>query len=279
MIRLRTIALASTLFALGCMAGEDPAEAPNADDSADGDSVGVEAAGSIGVRVPAHPLALALLRAYAQAGGGVGGLCGVAAPSANRFGRISPTTAAHVRTELGAAVPLIVDGGHCPVGIESTILDLSGRAGQPPRILRPGHITPEHIAAVIGVQPELVFRRPAADTPRVSGSSAAHYAPLTPLRLVPTALLADVLGQMHLAGRRYAVLYHAQTPLDGGACAEHRLPNDPEGYALGLYAALRDLDHVAADEIVVEAVADGPAWMAIADRLQRAACGAGRAGV
>ena len=110
---------------------------------------------TVGVRVPAHPLALELLRAYAQAGGGRDGMCGIAAPSANRFGRISPTEAAHVHEELGDAVSLIIDGWPCPVGIESTIIDLSLGDDQPPRLLRPGHITPQQIASVIGVMPEL----------------------------------------------------------------------------------------------------------------------------
>ena len=106
---------------------------------------------TVGVRVPSHPVALDLLRAYAQAGGGQGGLCGIAAPSANRFGRISPTDAAHVHEELGSSVALVLDGGPCAVGIESTIIDLSRDDGFPPRLLRPGHITPEQIATVIGV--------------------------------------------------------------------------------------------------------------------------------
>jgi tRNA threonylcarbamoyl adenosine modification protein (Sua5/YciO/YrdC/YwlC family) len=97
---------------------------------------------SVGLRVPAHPLALDLLRAYARAGGGLAGMGGIAAPSANRFGRISPTAAEHVREELGDAVPLILDGGRCPVGIESTILDLTPGESLPPRLLRPGRITP-----------------------------------------------------------------------------------------------------------------------------------------
>jgi L-threonylcarbamoyladenylate synthase len=108
---------------------------------------------SIGVRVPAHPVALALLRAYAEAGGGRGGMCGLAAPSANRFGRISPTEARHVRDELGDSVPLVLDGGRCLVGIESTIVDLTCADTQPPRLLRPGRVTPEQIAAVIGMLP------------------------------------------------------------------------------------------------------------------------------
>lgn len=232
---------------------------------------------SVGLRVPAHPVALALLRTYAEAGGGAAGLCGVAAPSANRFGRISPTEAAHVRDELGDAVPLILDGGRCQVGIESTILDLTPGDGRPPRLLRPGRVTPEQIGAVIGILPEIGLRRPEDGTPQVSGSLAAHYAPTTPLRLVTTARLAAIIDSLQQAGRRCAVLCHGGLPSTAGAVhAWRRLPADPGGYGRALYAALRELDQTAADLIVVEETPPTPAWAAVADRLRRAACGAGQ---
>ncbi|MEF8698257.1 MAG: L-threonylcarbamoyladenylate synthase [Candidatus Accumulibacter sp. UW20] len=226
---------------------------------------------SVGLRVPAHPLALRLLIAFAEAGGGMNGLCGVAAPSANRFGRISPTEAAHVRDELGDAVGLILDGGPCPVGIESTILDLTLGAGEPPRLLRPGRITPEQIATVIGVLPQIVGRRPGDHTPRVSGSLSAHYAPTTPLRLVAKEHLAEAIDRLH---GRCAVLCHSRLP-GAGVQAMRRLPDDPRGYASQLYAALRELDQAGAAGIVVEEIPASPAWAAVADRLQRAACGSG----
>lgn len=230
---------------------------------------------TVGVRVPGHPLALALLRAYAAAGGGLGGMCGLAAPSANRFGRISPTDAAHVREELGDKVRLILDGGRCQVGIESTIVDLSRDGALPPRLLRPGRITPEQIAAVIGVWPEAPQPPSAETAPRVSGSLEAHYAPATPMRLVPSARLAEVIGILRATERRCAVLCHSEL---ADATAPHALvslPVDPQRYARALYAALRELDQTAADLIVVEEIPATPEWAAVADRLRRAACGAG----
>lgn len=225
---------------------------------------------TVGLRVPGHPLALSLLRAFAAAGGGHGGQAGIAAPSANRFGRISPTTAAHVREELGDRVALVLDGGPCAVGIESTIIDLS--AGEP-RLLRPGHITPERIAAAIGQTP----LAPAGGAPRASGTLEAHYAPATPMRLVAAERLLELLNAYRHSGRRCGVLGHSQPPQAGMPHAFRLLPAEPAGYAHDLYGALRDLDHAGVDLIVVEAIPDGPAWAAVADRLRRAVCGSGGA--
>ncbi len=230
---------------------------------------------TVGLRVPAHPVALELLRAYAQAGGGRNGLCGLAGPSANRFGRISPTDAAHVHEELGAAVALVLDGGPCTVGIESTIIDLSRDDDLPPRLLRPGHITPTQIAEVIGVFPVLPGSgQVSADAaPRVPGSLAAHYAPATPLRVVGGAQLAQVLTALQGLGKRCGVLAHGATTGSLAASSLRRLPNDPKGYARGLYAALRELDQAGNDVIVVEALPQDAKWAAVADRLRRAAFG------
>ena len=218
---------------------------------------------TVGLRVPGHPLALELLRAFAAAGGSGG----VAAPSANRFGRISPTTAAHVREELGDKVALVLDGGPCDVGIESTILDLSGDT---PRLLRPGAISPEDIAAVIGLTPAGA----SANAPRASGTLAAHYAPTTPMKMVSRERLWDVLNAYRHSGRHCGVLAHSQLPQEGPH-VWHPLPLDPAGYAHGLYGALRDLDHAGVALIAVEAIPAGPAWAAVADRLKRAVCGSG----
>jgi len=230
---------------------------------------------TVGVRVPAHPLALALLRAYVQAGGGHNGLCGIAAPSANRFGRISPTDAGHVRDELGDAVSLVLDGGPCDVGIESTIIDLS-RDGMPPRLLRPGHITPEQIEEVIGEMPELPDSMKPAGVPRVSGSLDAHYAPLTPMRLVATTGIVQAIEMEQRAGKRCGVLLYTEQMLPHvhSSC---QLLGTPDGYARGLYAALRELDQAGNEVILVEAIPATPAWNAVADRLRRAACGSGGA--
>ena len=229
---------------------------------------------TVGVRVPSHPIALELLRAYAQAGGGQGGMCGIAAPSANRFGRISPTDAAHVHEELGDAVALVLDGGPCHVGIESTIIDLSRDDGFPPRLLRPGHITPEQIASVLGVMPEMPN---SGGAPRVSGSMDAHYAPLTPMRVVATEQLAQELSDLNAQGAKIGVLAYSADWTNVGADALRQLSAEPEGYARGLYAALRELDQAGNELILVEEIPQAPQWAAVADRLRRAACGAGKA--
>jgi L-threonylcarbamoyladenylate synthase len=222
---------------------------------------------TVGLRVPGHPVALELLRRFAAA---VGEHAGIAAPSANRFGRVSPTTAEHVREELGGQVPLILDGGPCAVGIESTIVDCS--RGEPV-VLRPGHISPLHLAAILGRQPAIAA---AVGAPRVPGSLEAHYAPVTPLRLVAGARLLDFLNAQRHRGGRCAVLSPNQPPQAGMPHAWRLLPADPVGYAHDLYAALHDMDHAGVDLIVVEALPEGPEWAAVADRLRRAVVGAGQ---
>jgi L-threonylcarbamoyladenylate synthase len=218
---------------------------------------------TVGLRVPNHPVALELLKAFGS---------GIAAPSANRFGRISPTTAEHVREELGESVALVLDGGPCQVGIESTILDLSRGS---PEILRPGAITAEAIAAVIGRSP-IVRAHPEDNAPRVPGSLEAHYAPRTPLRIVAPARLRDVLNMQRHKGARCAVIAHTQPALAGEPHPWRLLPADPAGYAHELYAALREADAAGAQLIVLEAPPTAPDWAAVNDRLRRAAAGAGR---
>ncbi|HEY9192759.1 MAG TPA: L-threonylcarbamoyladenylate synthase [Methyloversatilis sp.] len=218
---------------------------------------------TIGLRVPAHPVALQLLKVF---GGGV------AAPSANRFGRVSPTMAAHVRDEFGDTVG-VLDGGACDVGIESTILDLSGDT---PRILRPGAISAEQIAAVIGRMPGTPGSLQAGSgVPRVSGSLAAHYAPRTAMKKVPAGRLRDFLNAFRHSGRCCAVIAHSQPPLADCPHSWIMLPADPAGYARGLYAAMREADASGAAMIVIEATPDDGAWSAVNDRLGRALAGAG----
>ncbi|WP_434515013.1 L-threonylcarbamoyladenylate synthase [Dechloromonas sp. ARDL1] len=226
---------------------------------------------TVGLRVPGHPVALELLRRFARAKGETGEMrAGIAAPSANRFGRISPTTAGHVAEELGDRVPLILDGGPCKVGIESTIIDCS--RGEPV-ILRPGHISPIHLEAVLGRQPAV---ETAAGAPRVSGSLEAHYAPVTPLRMVAGERLLDFINAQRHRGGKCAVISANQPPQAGMPHAWRLMPADPVGYAHDLYAALRDMDHAGVDLIVVEALPGGADWAAVADRLRRAVAGAGQ---
>lgn len=213
---------------------------------------------TVGLRVPNHPLALELLREFDS---------GVAAPSANRFGRISPTTADHVREELGAAVALVLDGGPCAVGIESTILDLSGTA---PRILRPGMLDAEAIGGVLGAVP--VFGG-TADAPRVSGSLEAHYAPRTRLQLVAAAELATAVARALEAGLRISVLAAQPPSLVHPGVSWHPASTDPARFAHDLYASLRELDAMGCDLILVAAPPEGNAWRAVGDRLRRAAAG------
>lgn len=200
---------------------------------------------TVALRIPAHPVALAVLRAFES---------GLAAPSANRFGRISPTRAAHVRAEFGDEVPIVLDGGDCAVGIESTIVDLSDGAA---RILRPGMLTAERLGLVIKASDDH------AHPPRVPGALERHYAPRTPLSLGSRdGLRPDRDGVQ--------VLAIGELPMGLNGIA---LPRDPQGYAQGLYAALRELDTRDARVLLAELPPDEAAWEAIADRLKRAAAG------
>ncbi|MBX3646456.1 MAG: threonylcarbamoyl-AMP synthase [Rhodocyclaceae bacterium] len=220
---------------------------------------------TVGLRVPNHPLALELLAAFDGANGG-----GLAAPSANRFGRISPTTAAHVREELGERVSLILDGGPCPVGIESTILDLSRGS---PVLLRPGAIGAADIARVIGHVPEMAL--PQTDAPRVSGSLEAHYAPRTPLQLVSSDGLLFALRDALVAGERVAVLAPTAQAISHELVSWRQVPADPAGCAHDLYASLRELDALGCARILVQKPPAGDIWLAVNDRLSRAAAGSG----
>ncbi len=221
-------------------------------------------AATVGLRVPAHPMALALLRAF---GGGI------AAPSANRFGSLSPTTAAHVVAELGDRVDYILDGGACTVGIESTIVDVS-HADRPATLLRPGGITRAAIEAVIGP-----LALPSAVSPVVSGSLASHYAPRATVVVagqadVP-AVVAGVIASNANAriavmapGAWFATWPSAALPRSVVHCA---LADDDIGIARGLYAALRDLDDSGVELIVAALPPAIGLGEAVIDRLHRAA--------
>jgi L-threonylcarbamoyladenylate synthase len=211
---------------------------------------------TVGLRIPDHPVALDLLRAFEG---------GIAGPSANRFGHISPTTAEHVREELGEAVAMVLEGGACEVGIESTIIDLS--RGEPV-ILRPGMIGPDAITAVLGRRPALGHAAMTGKTPRVSGNLSAHYAPRTPMRMVTRMEIED-------AQKNCAVLVRAVEYMPGRFAMSIEAPFDAAGYARDLYANLRALDASGASVILVEALPADPEWDAILDRLGRAVTGSG----
>jgi L-threonylcarbamoyladenylate synthase len=217
---------------------------------------------TVGLRCPSHPVAIALLQAFR------GGRGGIAAPSANKFGHVSPTTAQHVRDEFGAGGPLamVLDGGQSQVGIESTIVDLSRLASHGPVLLRPGQVSAEAIAAVIDQLPA------AADVaaPRASGTLESHYAPHTPVAMQDSATLAGTLAQLQLAGRKIALIHYSDLPATHAAA---RLPANPNDFAHALYASLRAMDSKGADLILVEAPPQDDAWLGVNDRLRRAAHG------
>ncbi|WP_019141777.1 L-threonylcarbamoyladenylate synthase [Noviherbaspirillum massiliense] len=219
---------------------------------------------SIGLRCPSHPVARALLGAFKNGKGGV------AAPSANKFGHVSPTTAQHVRDEFGTGpgspLACVLDGGQSEVGIESTIIDLSRIATHGPVLLRPGHIGVKEIADVIGAAPRL----PDAAAPRASGTLDAHYAPRTPVALVTLEQLPATVRQLATAGQRAAIIGRL-APAQAEAAAQLSLPQSPAGYAHGLYAALRAMDAAGADVILVETLPAEGAWQGVNDRLRRAA--------
>ncbi|AOW15907.1 translation factor Sua5 [Hydrogenophaga crassostreae] len=216
---------------------------------------------SVGLRCPSHPAALALLQA-ARAHG----VMGVAAPSANRFGRVSPTTAAHVAEEFAAlsdAALLILDGGACPVGIESTIVDCSRGA---PVLLRPGMLTPAQIEAACG-QP---LRERDEQAPRASGTLASHYAPRAAVRLMPAPQLQAALDLMGKDAKNIAVYASKGVRVDG-ALPRRRMPEMAADCAQELFAVLRELDATGVRLIWVETPPVGPDWDGVRDRLERAA--------
>ena len=217
---------------------------------------------TIALRSPAHPTAQALLQLFRNGQGGI------AAPSANQFGRISATTAAHVREEFPIGyypTVYLLEGEPITIGIESTILDLSRLdQGVGPVLLRPGSISAEAIAEVIGVLPQA----PDVQAPRSPGSLAAHYAPRTPLQLVSKEQLTT-----YTASIQQKIALICTDPVDVYPFASHIeiAPHTPQAYANCLYATLRRLDNQGFDLILVEQPGYTAEWNAINDRLQRAA--------
>ncbi|HSU64336.1 MAG TPA: L-threonylcarbamoyladenylate synthase [Burkholderiales bacterium] len=204
---------------------------------------------TVGLRVPSHPVAHELLEMFQG---------GIAAPSANRFGLVSPTTAAHVREDLGDDVDLVLEGGPSEVGIESTIVDLSSG---PAALLRPGAISRGDLEDVLKSKVE----EKNLSSPRHSGGLERHYSPRTPARLVSTH---DLDKEIEKIKQRVAVLAFSRP--DERVDYWLRMPRNPGGYARRLYAALRELDTAGCETILVEAPPEAPEWAAVRDRLQRA---------
>ncbi len=259
---------------------------------------------TVGLRVPAHPVALALLRAF---GGGI------AAPSANRFGRVSPTTAQHVRDELGSRVDVILDGGPCYVGVESTIVGLTtGKAV----LLRPGGLSIEAIEHVL--KQKILRTSPAAHTERVSGLLDSHYAPATPIEILPVGALSQRALQLAGQGLKVAMLFQESGAMNhsnsiskvkqggderttkavhsvrlgvseeantvspmkwnwnqesGEGITHIPMPGSASEYGRIFYATLHRLDHGGFDRLLIEAPSATDEWLAINDRMQRAAHG------
>jgi L-threonylcarbamoyladenylate synthase len=230
---------------------------------------------TVAIRAPAHPIAQELLRKFKG---------GIVAPSANRFGKVSPTSAADVRSEFESMLDLmILDGGDCEVGIESTIIDMS--SGDKPRLLRPGIITPKEILAKTGVRVlkdgEVVADEHTESPPRVSGSLRAHYAPTTPLRLYAPGRVLDALSEYPDTKSRVAVaVWDSESSLgeDGHPSVhfeEMEIPSDSAAFANCLYRSLRDLDQQEWDLILFPEPPAGEEWDGVRDRLQRACFGSG----
>lgn len=227
---------------------------------------------TVAIRAPAHPMAQELIRKLKS---------GIVGPSANRFGKVSPTSAADVRSEFEGELDLmILDGGDCQVGIESTIIDLS--SGDHPVLLRPGIITPQEIAVKTGITVHLPGQKMEMNVlPRVSGSLKAHYAPTTPLRLYSPGRVLDALSEFPDTKTRVAVaVWDSESALseDGHPSVqfnEVEVPSNSAAFASRLYRTLRDLDEQGWDLILFPEPPAGQEWDGVRDRLQRACFGSG----
>jgi L-threonylcarbamoyladenylate synthase len=219
---------------------------------------------SIAVRAPAHAVARALIAAVGAP---------IAAPSANRYQSLSPTTAAHVVKQLGDAVDLVLDGGACQAGIESTVIDVRDAR---PRVLRPGAASMARLRALLP-HIEAQVHRAAEGAPRASpGMDARHYSPRARLEVVARGEISAAVAARAATGRLVGVVVRDAPNLPDLHVAPRpnivrSLPDDPEAYAARLYATLHELDECGVDDVVVEAVPDAEDWLAVADRLRRAA--------
>jgi L-threonylcarbamoyladenylate synthase len=230
---------------------------------------------SIGLRCPSHPVAQQLLRAFTADRPGRRG--GVAAPSANKFGHVSPTLSAHVRAEFPqetAVGMLVLEGGASDVGIESTIIDLSRLdQGVPPVLLRPGQVSATRIAAVLGAAPAALD----SGAPRASGTLRAHYAPRTPLLLAsPQQLEAAAMGAgLPRSGRVVVLAYTSAPTIRVPRLTWRQVADDPVQYARMLYATLRELDDAGYVQILLQSPPSTVEWAAVNDRIGRAAAAFG----
>jgi L-threonylcarbamoyladenylate synthase len=211
---------------------------------------------TVALRVPAHPVALALLEAF---GGGV------AAPSANRFGRVSPTTAQHVRADLGGDVDVVLDGGPATVGVESTIVDCSG---EKPAILRLGGVTQATVERIVGAPVDLLTRGEVA----APGTLERHYSPSARVVVVDAAAVTELANREREADRRVGLLAPANVTVDTSReVVVLQAPVDADDYARVLYARLREADERLLDTLIVVPPAPDGIGAAVADRLARAA--------
>lgn len=213
---------------------------------------------TVGLRIPGHPVALALLQKF---GGGV------AAPSANRFGRISPTTAQHVLEDLGEDLEMIVDAGPCLIGLESAIVNLSGSE---PELLRPGSLSVADLEAVLGGRK--ITQLEQTVSPRVPGMLASHYAPRTPFAVMELTALREELNRLLAQGKTVAVMaFASQSHNWPKGIILRLLPNNPLDYGYQMYSVMRGLDSKGVDVILATVPPAGNEWLAVRDRLCRAA--------
>jgi L-threonylcarbamoyladenylate synthase len=217
---------------------------------------------TVAIRWPSHPLMQSVIRA-----------CGfpLAAPSANISSEISPTNADHVRNSIGSRVPLIIDGGQCQVGIESTVVDLTG---EPPRVLRPGMIHADALIAVTGKLANVVPAPSGIEPLRSPGLLAKHYAPKARLLILSWRDDADLISQLsheNCALSGIHVISHANIPSNPGFGRVSVIPHDAEAFARAIYAELHRCDEAGAKLILVEAPPESVEWHAVSDRLKRAA--------
>lgn len=212
---------------------------------------------TIGIRIPNHPLTLELLTKFGS---------GIVGPSANKYGRVSPTTAAHVANDLGNEVAAVLDGGACQVGIESTIIDLTATQ---PCVMRAGAISAEEIAKVLGYS--VATNSDKTPKIRTSGSHTIHYAPRTPAHLIHGTELLFKISELQQAGKRFAVLsFNAKPNSIEDNIYWQQASIDPTLYAHDLYANLRLLDQLNKDLLLIEAPPQTTEWLAVLDRITRA---------